>query len=77
MVDQENQKTGGVVRSQVEIEARIQDLKQQIKGNQVFVHHSWDKTLLPESQKTVDIFNAKLNELKWFLGEKVEVTDGV
>lgn len=77
MADLERLETGEVLRSPDEIKARIEVLERYIEGNDVWIHRGLDKIPEPESARLQNLFYAKLNELKWLLGEEIEVTDGV
>ncbi len=64
-------------RSPDEVRARVEELTKQIKGHDVWIHTGNGKVPEPNSRRKRDIFEGKLRELKWALGEDFDVTDGV
>lgn len=78
MADLERLGTRTVSRSPDEIKARIKVLERHIEQNDVWI---WigpnERVPAPEHERLQNIFSAKLNELRWLLGEEVEVTQGV
>lgn len=66
-----------VQRSADEIKTRITDLNTCIEGNDVWIYRGLDRIPEPRAERLQDMYRAKLNELKWLLGEDLDVTHGV
>jgi hypothetical protein len=65
-------------RTSEEIQARIAELKKEISRNDVWIDTGIiSKTMEPSSLRNQDILNGKLLELRWLLGDDVQVSDGL
>lgn len=67
-----------VNRSQDDIITRIRELEKEINRNDVWIDTGIiSKSQEPTSLRKQNILNGKILELKWMLGEEIEITEGV
>jgi hypothetical protein len=64
-------------RTPSEVEMRLDELRRQIRGHDVWIHTGSGRVPEPNSRQKRDILEGKLLELRWALGEDIDVTEGI
>jgi hypothetical protein len=64
-------------RTPEEIQERIKELEFRIKGHDVWIHTAHASVPEPNAWRKKELYEAKLSEIRWILGEDILVTEGI